>query len=85
MAAQKEQEKLEEEQELKEKVLMIFHENRIIYGTRRIKDALKKADLTVSRRRLGRFMKELVIVSKYTQAFYKSISTPPMRNLFVMC
>ena len=58
IAAQKAQEKLEEEQELKEKVLVIFQGNRKVYGTRRIKDALKKAKLTVSRRRLGRFMKE---------------------------
>ena len=56
---------------------MIFHENRQVYGTRRIKDALKKADQTVSRRRIGRFMGELGIESKYTQASYKPMSTPP--------
>ena len=77
IAAQKKQEKLEEEQELKEKVLVIFQENRKVYGTRRIKDALEKVDQTVSRRRLGRFMKELGIVSKYTQASYKPMSTQP--------
>ena len=42
IAAQKEQEKLEEEQELKEKVLVIFNENRQVYGTRKIKDVLRK-------------------------------------------
>ena len=77
IATQKEQEKVEVEQELKEKVLVIFQENRKVYETRRIKDALKKANLTVSRRRFGRFMKELGIVSKCTQASYKPMSTPP--------
>lgn len=77
IAVQKEQEKLEEEQELKEKVLLIFQENRNVYGTRRIKVALEKANQTVSRRRLGRFMKELGIISKYTQASYKPMSTKP--------
>ncbi|SES42412.1 HTH-like domain-containing protein [Psychrobacillus sp. OK032] len=56
---------------------MIFQENRKVYGTRRIKDALEKTDQTVSRRRLGRFMKKLGIVSKYTQASYKPMSTQP--------
>jgi transposase InsO family protein len=77
IAVQKEQEKLVEEQELKKKVLVIFRENRKVYGTRRIKVALEKANQTVSRRRLGRFMKELGIVSKYTQASYKPMTTQP--------
>ena len=42
IAAQKEQEKLEEEQELKEKMLVIFNENRQVYGTRKIKIELDK-------------------------------------------
>ena len=77
IAAQKEQEKRTEEQELKEKIRVIFHENRQVYGTRKIKDALKKAGQTVSRRRIGRFMTELRIASKYTQASYKPMSTQP--------
>jgi putative transposase len=77
IATQKEQEKRTEEQELKEKIRVIFHENRQVYGTRKIKSALKKAGLTVSRRRIGRFMTELRIASKYTQASYKPMSTQP--------
>lgn len=56
---------------------MIFHDNCEVYGTRRIKDALQKADQTVSRRWIGRLMAELGITSKYTQASYKPISIPP--------
>ncbi len=43
IAAQKEKEKAKEEQELKEKILKIFNENRKIYGTRKIKGNLLKA------------------------------------------
>ncbi|QFG00385.1 IS3 family transposase [Psychrobacillus glaciei] len=77
MAIQKEQEKLAEEQKLKDEIVVIFEENRKVYGTRKIKDALKKADLTVSRRRIGRLMDELGIQSKYTKPSYKPMSTPP--------
>lgn len=77
IAVQKKQEKLDEEQELKESVLVIFQGNRKVYGTRRIKNALEKTNQIVSRRRLGRFMKELRIASKYTQASYKPMCTRP--------
>lgn len=77
IAAQKEQEKLAEEQLLKEKILLIFKQNWKVYGTRKMKDALQKAGLTVSRRRIGRLMRELGIKSKYTQASYKPMTTPP--------
>ncbi|MGE7625553.1 IS3 family transposase [Viridibacillus sp. NPDC096237] len=77
IAIQKEQEKLAEEQKLKEKIVVIFEENRKVYGTRKIKDALKKAGLTVSRRRIGRLMDELGIQSKYAKPSYKPMSTPP--------
>ncbi|QFF99010.1 IS3 family transposase [Psychrobacillus glaciei] len=77
IAIQKEQEKLAEEQKLKDKIVVIFEENRKVYGTRKIKDALKKAGLTVSRRRIGRLMDELGIQSKYTKPSYKPMSTPP--------
>ena len=81
IAAQKEQEKLAVEQGLKEKIQVIFHDNREVYGTRRIKDALQKADQTVSRRWIGRLMAELGITSKYTQASYKPISIHQMKSL----
>jgi putative transposase len=55
-ANQKEQEKQIEEQTLKEKIRTIFNENRQVYGTRKLKIALKKAGYIVSRRRIGRLM-----------------------------
>lgn len=77
IAAQKEQEKLAEEQLLKEEILMIFNKNRQVYGTRKIKKELEKTGYMVSRRRIGRLMGELGIQSKYTQASYKPMSTRP--------
>ncbi|MDM5455230.1 IS3 family transposase [Peribacillus simplex] len=77
IAAQKEQEKAAEEQKLKEEILLIFNKNRQVYGTRKMKDALFKAGRTVSRRRIGRLMGKLKIQSKYTQASYKPMSSPP--------
>ncbi|WP_057914465.1 IS3 family transposase [Peribacillus muralis] len=77
IAAQKEQEKAAEEQTLKEEILLIFNKNRQVYGIRKMKDALFKAGRTVSRRRIGRLMGELKIQSKYTQASYKPMISPP--------
>ncbi|WP_347550012.1 IS3 family transposase (plasmid) [Pseudalkalibacillus hwajinpoensis] len=59
------------EDELKELIRKIFHESRQNYGTRKIKIELKKRDWIVSRRRIGRIMKELGLVSKYTIAQFK--------------
>ncbi|WP_332698936.1 IS3 family transposase, partial [Halalkalibacter lacteus] len=59
----KEKEKAKEEQELKEKILKIFNENRKVYGTRKIKGNLLKAGHKVSRRRIARLMEELGIQS----------------------
>ncbi|MCM3726610.1 IS3 family transposase [Neobacillus cucumis] len=77
IAAQKEQEKAELEQKLKEEIQMIFNKNRQVYGTRKIKNALFKTGHTVSRRRIGRLMAELGIQSKYAQASYKPMTSPP--------
>lgn len=77
IAVQKEQEKIAEENQLKEKILVIFKENRQVYGTRKIKKELEKAGFTVSRRRIGRLMDELGIQSKYTQPSYKPMATQP--------
>jgi putative transposase len=77
IAAQKEQEKAAEEQKLKEEIQLIFNINRQVYGTRKIKNALLKEGHTVSRRRLGRLMGELGIQSKYAQASYKPMTSPP--------
>ena len=49
----------------------IFHKSRQNYGTRKIKQELKKQGLQVSRRRIGRIMNENGLVSKYTVAQFK--------------
>lgn len=49
----------------------IFRQSRNNYGTRKIKKELKKQDLIVSRRRIGRIMKQEGLVSSYTVAQFK--------------
>ncbi|SNT54538.1 HTH-like domain-containing protein [Bacillus sp. OK838] len=56
-------------------ILYIFDKNRKAYGTRKIKVELKKRGFTVSRRRIGRIMKEQGLVSSYTVAQYKPQKT----------
>jgi transposase InsO family protein len=53
-------------------ILEIFHKNRKAYGTRKIKVELHKRGFIVSRRRIGRIMKEQGLVSSYTKAQFKS-------------
>lgn len=77
IAALKEQEKVAEEQKLKEEILVIFNKNRKVYGTRKIKDAFSKKGYTISRRRIGRLMGELGIQSKYAHPSYKPMTTRP--------
>ena len=57
--------------EITELILAIFKESRNNYGTRKIKKELQKLDFTVSRRRIGRIMKEQGLVSTYTVAQFK--------------
>src|SRR5699024_2633662 len=54
-------------------IARIFKESRNNYGTRKIKKELSKLPQPkhVSRRRIGRLMKELKLVSTYTVAQYK--------------
>ena len=59
------------ETSLQETIVEIFHANRDAYGSRKIKDALSKVGLQVSRRRIRRIMQEQGIVSKYTVAQFK--------------
>lgn len=53
------------------KIVDIFKASRNNYGTRKIKIELKKQGLQVSRRRIGRIMKQEGLVSNYTVAQYK--------------
>lgn len=64
-------EQTQSDDELTKSILEIFHKSRQNYGTRKIKPELKKKGILVSRRRIGRIMKENGLVSKYTIAQFK--------------
>lgn len=61
----------QQEQELMAAIENIFKASRNNYGTRKIKVELKKQGLIVSRRKIGRIMKRLGLVSNYTVAQFK--------------
>ncbi|TVX98626.1 transposase [Cohnella terricola] len=54
------------EEDVTEAIVDIFHKNRKAYGTRKIKVKLQERGFVVSRRRIGRIMKEHGLVSTYT-------------------
>lgn len=62
-----------EDKELSKEIARIFKESRNNYGTRKIKKELMKLlkPKQVSRRRIGRLMKEMGLVSNYTVAQFK--------------
>lgn len=60
------------ESKLVEKIINIFKASRNNYGTRKIKVELHKCGYQISRRRIGRIMKENGLVSNYTAARFKS-------------
>lgn len=57
--------------EVSQAIEVIFKDSQNNYGTRKIKEELRKLDITVSRRRIGRIMKERGLVSTYTVAQFK--------------
>lgn len=57
--------------EITPKIIKIFKASRNNYGTRKIKVELKKLGYIVSRRKIGRVMKQNGLVSNYTVAQYK--------------
>lgn len=59
------------EDDITSNIIHIFHASRQNYGTRKIKHALKKLGKVVSRRRIGRIMKEQGLVSAYTVTLFK--------------
>lgn len=63
------------EGELTQVIVDIFQKNRKAYGTRKIKVKLQEQGFTVSRRRIGRIMKEQGLISTYTVAQYKPHKT----------
>lgn len=60
-----------DESELVQKIKYIFKASRNNYGTRKIKKELAKDNLDISRRRIGRIMKQEGLVSSYTVAQFK--------------
>lgn len=58
-----------------DKIVTIFNRSYQSYGTRRIRFALQKDGIDVSRRYIARVMKSLLLVSKYTVKCYKMPST----------
>ena len=65
-------------------IIQIFKDSYSNYGTRKIKVELQKKGFQVSRRRMGRVMKEQGLVSNYTIAQYKvhksSCHEAPIKN-----
>ncbi|WP_141231384.1 IS3 family transposase [Oceanobacillus manasiensis] len=66
-----------EDKEISQEISRIFKESRNNYGTRKIKKELSRLSQPkhVSRRRIGRLMNELGLVSNYTVAQYKPHKT----------
>jgi transposase InsO family protein len=60
-----------DESELVLLIKSIFKESRNNYGTRKIKKELAKKEFEISRRRIGRIMKQEGLVSSYTVAQFK--------------
>lgn len=60
-----------DETELSAEITEIFRTSRNNYGTRKIKKELMKTGKQVSRRRIGRIMKQEGLVSNYTTAQFK--------------
>ncbi|WP_392559811.1 IS3 family transposase [Orbus mooreae] len=54
-----------------DKVSEVFDLNYRVYGTRRLQAELKRQGIALSRRRIGRIMKEKELVSKYTCKKYR--------------
>ncbi|WP_157886472.1 IS3 family transposase [Planococcus versutus] len=78
VSVEKAHQKAQAEQELKDELWAIFHENRRVYGTRKLKKELaNRKKWVISRRRIGRLMASLGIQSKYALPSYKPMVTPP--------
>ncbi|MHC1750388.1 MAG: IS3 family transposase [Cellulosilyticaceae bacterium] len=60
-----------DESDLINDIVEIFHQSRRNYGTRKIKVELAKKNKNVSRRRIGRIMKQKGLVSTYAIAQFK--------------
>jgi len=63
------QDRAKAENELKEKIKQIFYENKQVYGTRRISDALSKLGVKAGRYKVRRLMAELGLKVRYPKKF----------------
>ena len=57
--------------ELENRVIQVFKDSKNNYGTRKIKEVLKKENVLVSRAAIGAIMKKYVLVSNYTLKQFK--------------
>jgi len=57
--------------ELENLIIKIFNGNRQAYGARKIQEGLRRKNLQVSRRRIGKIMKKYSLVSTYNTKKYK--------------
>ena len=62
---------VQKEFRLERTILNIFQQSRSSYGTRRIRQDMKKQEITVSRRKIAVIMNNLGLISKYTKAHYR--------------
>ena len=60
-----------DENTLEEAIQLAFDENRQVYGQRKLKRILYRKGWVVSRRRIGRIMKRLGLISAYTKKKYR--------------
>jgi transposase InsO family protein len=60
-----------DESDLYEAIQQTFQENREVYGARKLKKALEKKQIFVSRRKITRIMKELGLKSAYSDKRFK--------------
>lgn len=67
---------LQKTDEITPLVIEIFRQSKNNYGTRKIKKSTDKTEHVVSRRRIGRIMKENGLVSNYTIAQFKTYKAP---------
>ena len=60
-----------DESDLYNAIQQTFQENREVYGARKLKKALEKKQIFVSRRKITRIMKELGLESAYSDKKFK--------------
>jgi len=58
-----------EESEIKSKIHHVFHENKQVYGTRRVSKALKELGVVAGRHKVSRLMSELGLKVRYPKKF----------------